>query len=139
MRNFKVLFYTVLFIYISSGYSQSLQTPSLTNKSTTKTLIIDSIPVIASKDYRLIRIDTNNNDYRLFLGTSRISGYPSFGISRVRRYLVITNNAFTHKSLFDPVVYNSLEQQSWENPLGSDSFGAGIIGGSLQLITSVFK
>ncbi|WP_299218340.1 hypothetical protein [uncultured Aquimarina sp.] len=139
MRNSKLLFFTVFFTFIGSLYSQSIQTPSLSYKKTTKTLIIDSIPVTTPIDYRLTGISKNNNDYRLFVGTWRVSDYPSFGISRSRPYFVIRNNAFTHKSLFDPVVQISLEQQSWDNPFGIDSFGAGVVVGSLQLISSIFN
>ncbi|MFD2562821.1 hypothetical protein [Aquimarina rubra] len=139
MRTYKLLFSVIFLTYTGSTYSQSIKNPSLSHKKTTKTLIIDSIPVTTPKDYRLTGISNNNNDYRLFIGTSRVSDYPSFGISRARPYLVVRNNAFTHKSLFDPVVNISLRQQSWDNPLGSDSFGAGIVAGSLQLISSIFN
>ncbi|SEL68837.1 hypothetical protein SAMN04487910_3046 [Aquimarina amphilecti] len=139
MRGSKILFSVLLFICFGTIYSQSIKTPSLSNKKTTKTLIIDSIPVNVSKSYRLSGISNNDNDYRLFFGVSRITDYPSFGISRTRPFLVVANNAFTHKSLFDPVVNLSLGQQSWDNPLNSDSFGAGIIAGSLQLISGFFN
>ncbi|WP_299434397.1 hypothetical protein [uncultured Aquimarina sp.] len=138
----KILILSILCIMSASAeiYAQkSLSNPSLSAKKSTKTLIIDSIPVIKSENYSLKGINNGTNDYRLFLGLSRISDYPSFGISRTRPYLVIRNNAFTHKSLFDPVVNISLQQQSWDNPLGSDSFGVGVIAGSLQLISNVFK
>ncbi len=139
MRNSKLLFSTIFFLCICSMYSQSIKSPSLSNKKATKTLIIDSIPIIKSENYHLEGINKSSNNYRLFLGASRISDYPSFGISRTRPYLIVRNNAFNHKSLFDPVVNISLQQQSWDNPLGSDSFGAGVIVGSLHLISNIFR
>ncbi|WP_405205165.1 hypothetical protein [Aquimarina sp. LLG6339-5] len=139
MRNSKILLSIILFISFSAIHSQSMRTPSLTNKKTTKTLIIDSIPVDVSKIYSLSEINNNNNDYKLFFGVSRLTDYPSFGISRSRPYLVVRNNAFTHKSLFDPVVNISLGRQSWDNPLNSDSFGAGVIAGGLHLLSGFFN
>ncbi|WP_298309979.1 hypothetical protein [uncultured Aquimarina sp.] len=139
MRNSKLLFFIISFTFIGSLCSQSIQTPSLSYKKKTKTLIIDSIPVTTPTNYRLTGISKNDYDHRLLLGTVIVSDYPSFGISRARPFLVIRNNAFTHKSLFDPVVQISLRQQSWDNPFGIDSLGAGVIVGSLQLISSIFN
>ncbi|AXT52647.1 hypothetical protein D1818_18070 [Aquimarina sp. BL5] len=140
MRNSKLLFFIISFTFIGSLCSQSIQTPSLSYKKTTKTLIIDSIPVTTPINYRLTGISKNDYNYRQFLGTIIVSDYPSFGISRVCPFLVVRNNAFTHKSLFDPLVNNSLQQQqSWDNPYGTDSFGVGVIAGSIQFLSSIFK
>ncbi|AXT56683.1 hypothetical protein D1815_13330 [Aquimarina sp. AD1] len=102
-------------------------------------MIIDSIPVDITKSYRLSGINNKSNDYRLFFGISRFTDYPAFGVSRTRPYLIVRNNAFTHKSLFDPVANISLQNQSWDNPLNSDSFGAGVIAGSLHLLSGFFN
>jgi len=139
MRKSALLVFTISIICFSSIRSQSLESPFLNKKTTTKTLVIDSIPVTITKNYRLTGINKNNNDYRFFIDASRFSEYPSFGISRTRPYLVVPNNAFTHKSLFDPVVYGVLGEQTWDNPLGSDSFGVGVVAGSLQLLSNIFN
>ncbi len=139
MKNFKILLSVILFMGFGVIYSQSIKSPSLSKKKSPKTLIIDSIPVDITKSYRLPGINNKSNEYRLFFGISRFTDYPSFGISRTRPYLVVRNNAFTHKSLFDPVANISLQNQSWDNPLNSDSFGAGVIAGSLHLLSGFFN
>ncbi len=137
----KILIFSVLFFMSANTltYAQHIKKPSLSTKSNFRTLIIDSIPVNASTNYRLKAISKDNNDYRVFIGASLVSEYPSFSISRIRPFLVVRPNAFTHKSLFDPVVHNSLAQQSWDNPFGTNSFGAGVLAGSLQLICGIFN
>lgn len=138
-KNKSSLCYILLIFGIASTTcAQSIQHPSLSPK-TSSTLIIDSIPVIKTKNYRLTGIDQNSKDYRLFFGISRISEYPSFGISRTRPHIVVQNNAFTHESLFDPLATNSAQNTSWDNPYGSLSFGEGVVIGSIQLISDILN
>ncbi|WP_299898469.1 hypothetical protein [uncultured Aquimarina sp.] len=136
MKNFNLLFCVVCFVCIQILPAQSLQNPSLTKKKNVqKTLIIDSIPVSVSKNYQLTGISKNNVDYRLFFGASRISDYPVFGISRSRPFVAVTSNAFTHEFLFDPFTSYSVDRRNWDNPYNTTSLGAGILAGSLQLLS----
>jgi len=138
MKYVKILMCFGLFMTNVMLFSQNMQYPSLsTNKHTT--LVIDSIPVATLKSYQLSGINKDTSDWRLSFGTSHTSTYPSFGISRIRPHIVLRQNAFTHKSLFDPIVYNAIQRQTWDNPYGTDSFGAGVISGGIQLISGIFK
>jgi len=131
----KILIYSTILIFSFSAvsFAQNIQAPSLSAQRTVKTLIIDSIPTTTLKNYGLQGIKSVSNDYRLFMELP-ISSYPTFGISRARPHMPFIQNAFTHKSLLDPVVYDN-----WNNPYGIDSFGQGVIIGSVQILTDLFK
>ncbi|WP_109302641.1 hypothetical protein [Aquimarina sp. AU474] len=137
MRYLNILICFGLLVISIKAFAQNIQNPSLSVKNHT-TLVIDSIPVTTPKTYQLSGVNKLTSDYRLFLGASHISGHPFFGTSKIRSYLIIPNTAFTHESLFDPIVYNSLQHQSWDNPHGADSFAVGILYGSLQLMSTIF-
>ncbi|MBW1295352.1 hypothetical protein [Aquimarina litoralis] len=140
MKNSKFLFCVICLICIQMLHAQSIQHPSLTKKKAIqKTLIIDSIPVSVAKNYQLTGISNDNVDYRLFFGASRISDYPVFGISRSRPFVAVTRNAFTHEFLFDPFTSYSVDRRNWDNPYNTSSLGAGILAGSLQLLSSFFN
>lgn len=140
MKNFNLLLCVICFLCIQMLPAQSIQNPSLTKKKNVqKTLIIDSIPVSVTKNYHLTGISKDNVDYRLFFGASRISDYPVFGISRSRPFVAVTRNAFTHEFLFDPFTSYSVDRRNWDNPYNTTSLGAGILAGSLQLLSSFFN
>ncbi|MDH7447682.1 hypothetical protein [Aquimarina sp. 2201CG14-23] len=134
MNYSKILFFAILFFFAHSIYSQSIQAPSLSHQKTTKTLIIDSIPVT-----KLNQIDISNisnmkfkNTYVVFFNSSE--SYPSFGFFNQNRQVIRTKNAFDHNSLFDPLTNNNYFMRSWDNPYGQDSFAGNILNGTLCLL-----
>lgn len=140
MKNFNLLLCVVYFVCIQMLPAQSIQNRSSTKKKNVqKTLLIDSIPVSVTKNYHLTGINKHHVDYRLFFGASRISEYPVFGISRSRPFVAVTSNAFTHEFLFDRFTSYSVDRRHWDNPYNTTSLGAGILAGSLQLLSSFFN
>ncbi|WP_299247240.1 hypothetical protein [uncultured Aquimarina sp.] len=138
MRNSRLLFPIILLSSVYSLYSQSIKDPSLSSKKSS-TLIIDSIPVIPSKNYRLTKIDINTNYRKVFFCHSLTLDNLTFDYYGINKYFGVRNNAFSHESLFDPMAPNSFRRQSWDNPCGTDSFGVGVLVGSIQLISSLFE
>lgn len=132
----KILFFVVIFTFSNSIYSQF--TPKPLNPKKTATLTIDSIPVLKLKEYNLSDVMYTGNEYSLFFSLPYNSQFPSLSIARFNPYTTIKRDAFTHESLFDPMVYESLERRSWDNPTGTNSFGVGVSLGVIQSLFSLF-
>jgi len=138
MKKSKLLFFTLFFFCcIYSIYSQSLQSPSLTHKTTPKTLIIDSIPLVKPNKFAIAKGSNSYNKYAAFFSTS--DSYPSFDISTPNRQIASITNAFNHPLLSSTIRYSSNFRETWDNPFGSDSFEVGVISGSINLISSFFQ
>ncbi|MBQ4821579.1 hypothetical protein [Aquimarina sp. MMG016] len=133
----KILFFVVFFTFSNSIHSQFTPKPSLNFKKTS-TLVIDSIPVLKFKEHNLSDVMYTSNEYSVFFSLPYNSQFPSLSISRFNPYATIRRDAFNHESLFDPMVYESLERRSWDNPTGTNSFGVGVSVGVIQTLFSLF-
>lgn len=135
MRNSKLLFSVIFFIYAGSIYSQSIQKPSLSHKKTTKTLIIDSIPVIKPNKVAIsnISISKRKDKYAIFFSSS--DSYPSIGFSNRNRQFINTKSAFNQELPLEPLTYNNHLLKTWDKPYGQGP--AAILVGTLNLISDL--
>jgi len=135
MTSVKTIFFIILFSFNGIVYSQ-LTMRSWTNQGPASISILDSLLATHPKNYHLMKIDKINTDFYV----SNTGVTASFGITKYNNYTKPRlENAFNHKSLFDLVVYNTTQRRTWDNPVGSNSFGEGVFNGTLQTIANLFK